>query len=109
MSALMTAVEKAMMVRSVADLHPVPPITEPMGKWWEQPSRFDIEIDSGHALMTQETFDALHDYSHSQPSGVYPGKMWRAHYRLDGWWLHWFGETENPKMCSNNSRRILIA
>ena len=88
-------------------------MTDPMGKHWDQPSRFDIEIDATHAMMSQATCDALKDYSHSQPSGVYPGKMWKLNNeRLQGsiqWWLRWFGHSEKgPEFCSNHARRIII-
>lgn len=96
----------------------IPPITDPMGKRWRQPDPAEIEIDCTHALMSQKTFDALPEYSCTFPTGVYPGKMWK---RFDGlfdkkckpedrkWILMWFGECEDPTMCSNNFREILIA
>ncbi len=98
----------------------IPPITEPMGKYWDQPPVAEIRIDDEFATMSQKTFDALHDYSCSKPTGVYPGKMWRRH---DGafdrkflaaggkptWLLVWFGESRiGPGFCSNNYRKIVI-
>ena len=89
-----------------------------MGKHWDQPPTSDILIDDEYALMTQATFNRLAEYSASTPSGVYPGKMWRADnaayhaaevakgaYRH---WLLWFGESENPDFVSNHSRKILL-
>lgn len=87
----------------------IPLITDPMGYYWTQPHTTEIAIDDTHALMSKAAFDRLYEYSHSQPTGVYVGKMWR---RLqDGeWWLCWFGESEKgPNYCSNNYRKILIA
>lgn len=89
----------------------IPPITEPMGKYWDQPDPSLILIDDTHALMSEETFLQLHDYSYSQPSGVYPGKMWRFGRPIVGgqrWWLRWFGLSEAPNMCSNHCREILL-
>lgn len=57
----------------------IPPITEPMGRYWEQPDPSLIFIDGTHALMTRKTFDRLANYSASNPTGAYPGKIWRRH------------------------------
>lgn len=88
--------------------HPVPPMTHPYGQYWKQPSRFEIEIDDTHAMMSRASFDALLDYSASQPTGAYEGKMWKAHYKRDGWCLRWFGPSDKPDMVSVNGRKILI-
>ena len=98
--------------------HVIPPMTHPLSRWWHQPSRFQIEIDDTHALMLRATFDELHEYSCSTPTGVYEGKMWKynhaayhkvpEHERDDSWYLCWFGLSDNPDMCSNHSRKILI-
>ena len=77
MSALLTASELAMR-RSDTALHPIPPITDLLGKHWTQPSRLDIEIDETHAMIPRAAFVQLADYTQSQPTGVYPGKMWKA-------------------------------
>lgn len=98
----------------------IPTITNPLGAHWRQPDRTHIIVDNTHALMTRRTFDSLAEYSASKPTGVYPGKMWK---RFDGsfdreflarggkpvWLLCWYGECDDPKMCSNNSRVILLA
>lgn len=97
----------------------VPPITEPLGKHWKQPDRKEILMDETHCLMSGQTFYSLPEYSATRPSGVYPGKMWRRHdgafdcaYLASGgkpeWMLCWFGECDDPKMCSNHSRKILL-
>lgn len=118
MPELMTSAE---LVMRRTPSHPIPPITDPMGQYWEQPNRFDIEIDDTHALMSQATCDALKNYAHSQPTGVYPGKMWKWHCKGGTSWcscqpgqpacLHWFGpefEMDGKKYVSNHSRIILI-
>lgn len=99
---------------------PIPLITDPLGRSWQQPARHLIEIDATHALMDQATFDGLAEYSASNPSGVYPGKMWKRHdgafdydfLRKGGkpvWMLCWYGESKiGPGYCSNNYRTILL-
>jgi hypothetical protein len=95
----------------------IPAITDPLGAHWDQPPLSAITIDDTHALMTDCTFKALHEYSSTLPTGVYPGKMWRRH---DGifdrqcapadwqWLLCWYGESDKPDQCSINIRKVLI-
>lgn len=99
-------------------LNAIPPITDPMGKHWDQPPLSAIEIDDAHALMSDATFKALPEYSSTIPTGVYPGKMWRRHDGLldqrckpsdRQWLLCWYGESDEPDACSINSRKVLIA
>lgn len=101
--------------------HVIPPITDPLGSGWQQPSRESILIDDTHAVMNYSTFKELPEYSASNPTGVYPGKMWRRHDgEFDGeflakggrpvWLLCWFGESKKgAQWCSNNYRKILLA
>lgn len=90
----------------------IPPITDPLGRHWKQPARNAIVIDDTHALMDGRTFDALADYSRSFPSGVYPGKMWKAILHDGSAWLRWYGYAgpgmDPKRYCSNNERRILL-
>lgn len=108
------------LARAEAISHIIPPMTDPQGRYWKQPSRFYIEVDDMHALMSKETFEALPEYSASNPSGVYPGKMWRrydgvydqAFLRSGGtpeWLLVWYGASDNPKFCSVNHRKVVLA
>lgn len=119
MSALLSAVElvmaKTIEERDQGDPlewhNKIPPILHPMGKHWEQPDMSRVLIDDTHAIMDQKTFDGLHDYSRSFPSGVYPGKCWRRlsqPHEEKYWWLLWFGYSDAPDCCSNNWRKILI-
>ncbi len=119
MSALATAYEKAEH-RFVADKNAIPPITDPMGKYWRQPDRHAILLDDTHAIMPQHVFDSLSEYNCSMPTGVYPGKMWKCHVGSydsrvkveDRYWqLRWFGvhPTELESLVTNNARTILIA
>lgn len=56
----------------------IPPITDPLGKHWQQPHRRFIELDDTHALMSEQTFKGLKEYSTSIPTGRYEGKMWKG-------------------------------
>lgn len=83
-------------------------MTDPLGRHWEQPTRDQIQIDDTHALMEKDAFWALHNYSTTMPTGVYPGKMWRA-FRGGTWWLRWYGIVPGDEtVCSCNEREILV-
>jgi hypothetical protein len=95
----------------------IPPITDPMGKHWEQPDPSRFVITDERVVMSRSDFDKLHDYSHSQPTGTYPGKCWkRGGYEKGNpvpvvWWLCWFGaqfEDNGEKFVSNHYREIVI-
>lgn len=89
-------------------MNQIPPMDDPLGFYWKQPTRDQIEIDDTHALMTAHAFDRLSEYTTTNPSGVYPGKMWRSLCNGE-WWLRWYGVVDGrPDLCSNNQRRILI-
>jgi hypothetical protein len=85
----------------------IPVITEPLGRYWEQPSIKDILIDDNYAVMTESTLKQLKDYSRSQPTGVYGGKMWRAG-EGNLWYLKWWDNPDENDMCKGNVREILI-
>lgn len=99
------------------------PVKDPLSKYWDQPSTEGILIDDKYALMSKKTYDELKDCSESQPTGVYPGKMWKGKqywpvtqpnkqviWRWTGRYeLRWFGFSEKGEnFCSNNSREILL-
>lgn len=101
----------------------IPPITEPMGRYWNQPPVDDILVDETCAMMTAETLTKLACYDTSQPSGVYDGKMWRSKteivmkkhptagpvpQRIDRDRLWWFGPSASPGQCSVNHRPVII-
>jgi hypothetical protein len=88
-------------------LSPIPPMTDPLGRYWDQPNRDAIAVDETQAMMTKDTLLALLDYSASIPSGVYPGKMWRCDDRNGGWLLVWYG-TEREGRCSINRRKVIL-
>lgn len=97
----------------------IPPITDPLGRHWRQPSAQSILLDDTHAVMDTATFKQLAEYFSSVPSGVYPGKTWSRHDGLFDrswkpedrqWLLCWFGEVPgDPTVCSINHRILLVA
>jgi len=94
----------------------IPPMTSDLGKYWDQPDTESILIDDTHALMASEALQQLKDYSHSQPTGAYHGKMWKRKYERasedkgyeSGWILCWFGESVNEGYLTNNYREIIL-
>lgn len=88
-------------------IHHPPIMVDPMGNHWTQPARHDVLIDDTHAVMSRHSLSMLLDYSHSVPSGVYDGKMWKTLY--DGaWYLRWFSPSNDPTRCTINARLILV-
>ncbi|MCS2198022.1 hypothetical protein NXW20_21580 [Bacteroides faecis] len=55
-------------------------MTHPYGMCWQQPPTYLILIDDTHAVMSRLDFEILMDYTRSQPSALYNGKMWKAQY-----------------------------
>jgi hypothetical protein len=93
----------------------IPPITNPMGRYWDQPDRSRIELSSNYAYMDNKTFHILAEYHYSNPTGVYEGKMWRRHIHykegeksFDYWLLMWYGPHPDPGKVSVNKRTIKI-
>jgi hypothetical protein len=98
---------------------PIPRMTDPLGAYWQQPDRSKILVDATHALMERSTFEELAEYSATNPSGAYEGKMWKRH---DGafdfkflarggkptWMLCWFGMSDKPGYVSNHHRKIIL-
>lgn len=66
-------------------LDQIPPLSkEHLG--WEAPDRSEIlAMDKDYVLMRQDTLDRLADYTHSQPTSLYCGKMWKAKSQEDKW------------------------
>ena len=93
-------------------LNTVPVMVHPLSMHWVQPPLDRILIDDEHALMDKADFERLAEYSATNPSGAYVGKMWRRHEVKKGsdlWYLGWYGHSEKPGFVSNNWRLILIA
>lgn len=85
----------------------IPPITDPLGKGWSQPKTTDFLISDKFAKIKATDIGELYEYSHSLPTGVYNGKMWKT---FDGsiWYLHWFGPHKDPSQCAIHTRKISI-
>ena len=91
-------------------------MTDPLGRYWDQPDTTNILIDDTYALMARSDFEKLSEYSTSDPTGVYEGKAWKSvrivrtdtGYARDGWLLRWFGSHPDPAKCSYNQRIILL-
>jgi len=89
----------------------IPSMTDPLGKYWSQPELSKILIGEVYAAMSQETFNQLKDYSLTNPTGVYEGKMWRSQHNQNGMmfhYLHWWENSEDPDKCKHHTRKILI-
>lgn len=69
----------------------IPDMIHELNKYWEQPSKEEFTIDqlSEYAIMSEEVFKKFKNYSHSQPTGAYEGKMWVAVYG-ETKYLRWF-------------------
>lgn len=88
--------------------HIIPKMSDSMRRLWAQPAREDILINDVGAVMPQHAFDALKEYSSSYPSGVYPGKMWKADTG-NGWKLVWYSNClVDANRCTVNYRNITI-
>lgn len=90
-----------------AALYEIPPITDPLGKHWQQPDPREILIDDDHALMTRATFEQLLEYSTSIPSGKYIGKMFKSR-RFGCWYLRWYDHDPDPTILFIECRTILL-
>lgn len=100
----------------------IPHMTDPLGKYWDQPHDIrDAPMDEELVLLTPAQFSKLSEYSATMPSGVYPGKCWKAeeykrndkgHFAPTGrWMLRWYGdefEEGGKKFVSNNQRIIEV-
>ncbi len=83
-------------------------MTHELSRAWGQPELIEILIDDDFATMNKNSFDKLGDYSRSQPSAVYEGKMWKSSDDKITWHLHWWGFSDDPDKCSGNVREIKI-
>lgn len=92
----------------------IPPITDPLGSCWVQPSTEHWLIDDKSVIMTQRDFDKLAEYSCTNPTALYAGKCWKRHYErprqgIDKWYLCFCTDVPNePQYIDINTREILI-
>lgn len=77
---------------------------------WQQPRYEELYFpDDESVIVSRNVFNKLMEYSTTMPTGVYPGKMWRA--EINGvHYLRWYGlhATEPERLCTNNQRLLLI-
>lgn len=86
----------------------IPPMPPERVFSWEQPDRKDIEIDDTNAFMSLKSFKMLKNYTDSQPTGAYEGKMWRVWLRIGKWYLRWFDNDDDPRYVVVKEREIVI-
>lgn len=82
-------------------------MTDPLGvSHWAQPKREAIVFVEGKACMASHSYSSLREYSTTMPSGVYPGKMWKA--AAEGTWcLRWY-EEEVGGSCRVGTANIAV-
>jgi hypothetical protein len=73
----------------------VPEITDPLGKYWDQPPREVILMDDKHAILPER--HNLHEYNHTIPTGTYSGKMWLQRWKKQ-LFLVWYGAIEGKEI-----------
>ena len=91
----------------------IPRITDPLGRSWEQPNTELLRITDEFVYISTHAFTFLKDYTNSQPTGVYPGKIWKVKMFTDKtkipiWVLRWFGNSDDPNYVTNHWREIAI-
>lgn len=86
----------------------IPKITDPMGKHWEQPELSEIILHMSRAVMDKKAFNLLKDYSRTNPSGVYVGKMWKARMLDGSWKLRWYSPGDSSEYLCVKQRTIAL-
>ncbi len=98
-------------------MYSIPEMTHPLSKGWDQPSTKLIEFTKDSAVMSKRTLDSLLEYSNTNPSGVYAGKMWKLAQliRLKNslrvrrrWYLCWYEDSKEPGYCTTVRVRVRI-
>lgn len=103
-------------IRTAEDV--VPPMTHPLSAHWRQPERRGILMDDHSALMSAADFHLLHEYSSTNPSGVYDGKMWKRKHGVRDeagklvahtWRLAWYSpDPTDPNMVLVLTRQLFV-
>lgn len=81
---------------------------------WNQdffPYQNEILVDDLYAVMSQRSFDKAPEYSCTTPTGVYPGKRWKAQCPQTGTWFlreYTDGGVKFPDKCGMHTREILV-
>jgi hypothetical protein len=80
----------------------IPAITDPLGRYWDQPNPEEIAIDDKTAVMSKVAYNLLPRYDGPAPTGTYVGKMWKSQGNLC-----WFDRIEGPNIVIE-ARKIII-
>ena len=90
----------------------IPPMTDAHGKYWVQPDPRGFVLDDDYVLMDKLDFDLLPDYTNSEPTGKYNGKMWKGRFQTlkgEKWFLMWcHDENKLSNQIYKSSREILV-
>lgn len=101
----------------ITSVCPVPSVHTEWVKLWDQPdpNAFAWDLAEKEVFLSEAEFNGLREYSRSNPSGVYPGKMWKARISDGQWILHFFGFSYkagtneiNEKKCSYNTYKLIV-
>jgi hypothetical protein len=90
---------------------PIPESESPYGaNAFQMPDKDDIAFIEGKdfCYMKVETFNKLLEYSTSLPSGVWVGKLWKAHRQDGNWYLMWYDKVNEEGKCPVGSKRIYV-
>lgn len=87
---------------------PIPLMDDPLSVYWDQPSHNQLFFTEEAVIVPRHAFNALKEYSSSNPSGAYHGKMWKCYF--DGQWeLCWFGiHPTDPKLVTINRMPLIV-
>jgi hypothetical protein len=93
----------------------IPEMTNPLGKYWEQPDRNEIKFSFGRAWVSKKVFNSLKQYDVTNPSGVYEGKIWRRKIHVrDGKrliprdLLCWYVDSKKEGFCDIKTIHLMI-
>jgi hypothetical protein len=89
----------------------IPELKSPYSTPPKQPADIRLApMDDTHVVLTRRQIAGLLEYSTTLPSGVYPGKVWKAIDASGTILLRWYGVCpEAPDThCTNNQRIVLI-
>lgn len=86
----------------------IPIMDDPLGRYWDQPHDIrEAPMDDDHVILRPSQFAALHEYSTTMPTGVYPGKCWKRIERTRKL-LVWYGAETADHKCPIEFREILV-
>lgn len=91
----------------MSNLNSIPPMTDPLGRHWDQPSDIrEAPMDDTHVLLSSKQVAGLKEYSTSVPSGTYDGKCWKRK-QGDDMFLCWYEPCNTPGQIGIGYRIII--